>query len=248
MTTAEKVARELGFDAVRTITEEAHGDTLYVLESKSASGTISFYESSSTGRMWRALLSKSEQLEQATKILIDSVSAIGGQAVEGVSLEFLANLPAEIKGKLEQVEQERDEARNQIPHQGDGSCDHCGKVPSVAIATNLCNECVKVLKRAEQAEAELADAVAAEQERCAKIAESQRYELRSNRYQQIWTRDEIDGLCKSVQAAVAATIRAQGTPSPAEKAEWCPTCTPDGKCERHVGYGVPAAPAKEPDR
>jgi len=39
-----------------------------------------------------------------------------------------------------------------IPHPGDGSCDHCGKVPSIAIPTSLCDECRDGLKRAEKAE------------------------------------------------------------------------------------------------
>lgn len=38
---------------------------------------------------------------------------------------------------------------------GDGSCDHCGRVPSIVMPTSLCDECVDGLKRAETAEAEL---------------------------------------------------------------------------------------------
>ena len=48
------------------------------------------------------------------------------------------------------------EAQGQIPHEGDGSCDHCGKIPSIAIPTSLCNECRDGVKRAETAEAQLA--------------------------------------------------------------------------------------------
>ena len=46
--------------------------------------------------------------------------------------------------------------RDAVPHPGDGSCDHCGRVPAVDIPTSLCNECRDGVKRAEAAEAELA--------------------------------------------------------------------------------------------
>jgi hypothetical protein len=57
-----------------------------------------------------------------------------------------------------QLEAERDALRNQIPPQGDGSCDRCGRVPSIAIPTSLCEECRDGVARAEKTEAELATA------------------------------------------------------------------------------------------
>jgi len=68
---------------------------------------------------------------------------------------------AAIKTLIERIaaaEAERDALRNQIPPQGDGSCDRCGRVPSIAIPTSLCEECRDGVARAEKAEAELATA------------------------------------------------------------------------------------------
>jgi len=38
---------------------------------------------------------------------------------------------------------------------GDGSCDHCGAVPSIIMPTSLCDECADGVKRAEAAESQL---------------------------------------------------------------------------------------------
>src|SRR6185312_2451049 len=61
--------------------------------------------------------------------------------------------PANILSLLAEKDAEIDRLRGLIV-QGDGSCDHCGAVPAIAMSTSLCNECADGVARAESAERE----------------------------------------------------------------------------------------------
>lgn len=56
----------------------------------------------------------------------------------------------------EQLRAELAEAREQIPHTGDGSCDQCGSIPSVDIPTSLCPDCLDETVTHNELRAELA--------------------------------------------------------------------------------------------
>lgn len=47
--------------------------------------------------------------------------------------------------RIETAEREREEAREQIPHPGDGSCERCAAVPTSEV--RLCNDCLETLVR-----------------------------------------------------------------------------------------------------
>lgn len=49
-----------------------------------------------------------------TDILIACCNAAGGQAVKGVSVGFLARVPAEIAGRIERLTKDRDHLREQL--------------------------------------------------------------------------------------------------------------------------------------
>lgn len=59
------------------------------------------------------------------------------------------------EGKVSQLEADLESTRDLIPHPGDGSCDHCGCIPSIDIPTSLCDECRDGVKRAEAAESQV---------------------------------------------------------------------------------------------
>jgi hypothetical protein len=68
-----------------------------------------------------------------------------------------------LTARVGELERERDSLRAQIPHPGDGSCDHCGAIPAVDIPTSLCEECRKGVARAESAERRVSELVAQNQ-------------------------------------------------------------------------------------
>ena len=59
----------------------------------------------------------------------------------------------EVDAYMNVLEAENISLRSQIV-QGDGSCDHCGRVPAIIMPTSLCEDCVNGIKRAEKVEAE----------------------------------------------------------------------------------------------
>lgn len=62
--------------------------------------------------------------------------------------EGLQRCAAELKAAQERIK----ELEAKVPHNGDGSCEHCGKVPAIDIPTSLCDECRDGVKRAQSAE------------------------------------------------------------------------------------------------
>lgn len=110
MTTAETpkptLTQQLAVELAAKLTEESDEGLPYEPEYLLESVEEGSFSDAEAVAIWETLLSTFEKLEQATRILIESVNAIGGQAVEGASLEFLANLPTEIKGKLERLQAE----------------------------------------------------------------------------------------------------------------------------------------------
>lgn len=74
--------------------------------------------------------------------------------------ERIATLESANAAKDKTIGEQREELvrlRAQLAVQGDGSCDHCGKVPAIIMPTSLCDECRDGVKRAEKAEAQLTD-------------------------------------------------------------------------------------------
>ena len=59
--------------------------------------------------------------------------------------------------KIASQAQRIEELEDLVPHPGDGSCDRCGCVPSVAIPTALCDECLKLLTSTESLQAQNAE-------------------------------------------------------------------------------------------
>ena len=73
-------------------------------------------------------------------------------AIRGRETEVLESYAAPLREQIKELEAERETLRDMIQHPGDGSCDHCGKVPAIDIPTSLCDECRDGVKRAEKAE------------------------------------------------------------------------------------------------
>ena len=79
----------------------------------------------------------------------ESKAIIAG--LESVALiESLRTANAELKERVEELQ-------DQVPHPGDGSCDHCGCVPSVDIPTSLCHLCLELLTSTESLQTENAE-------------------------------------------------------------------------------------------
>ena len=100
---------------------------------------------------------------------------------------------AEQATTVERLTRERDEARDEVPHPGDGTCENCGKCPSVYIPTSLCDECIDGVARAESAEAEAARLTAklAEARRLDQIATTAMARDEENIYAEIALREGI---------------------------------------------------------
>ena len=62
-------------------------------------------------------------------------------AAGDVLCELMESYAAPLREQIKELEAERETLRDMIPHPGDGSCDHCGKVPAIDIPTSLCDEC-----------------------------------------------------------------------------------------------------------
>lgn len=82
-------------------------------------------------------------------IFADFVGAGNGLVKLDAAVTFAAD---EVAKATEQLQAEIEGLRDQIPHPGDGSCDHCGKIPAVDIPTSLCDECRNGVNRAKAAE------------------------------------------------------------------------------------------------
>ena len=66
--------------------------------------------------------------ERLTDILIACCNATGGQAVKGVSVDFLSQIPAEITGRIERLTRERDAAvirENDLANKYTAHPSHC---------------------------------------------------------------------------------------------------------------------------